>query len=418
MADSLRFPCRWAGVLLSCGLALPAQALAQATPAEQLAAAEREHGAQSAAVIAPLVALASATLRQGDVAAAERMLTRADRLLDQHADHDRSLRLAVLLLMSECRAASGQLADSNKLLYQALDLSRTTSTIGPLEQASVLDRLAANDGRRGQITRANNYTSDALELRRKHHGEGSLAYANALLNAADWYRFSSQFKRERDLEHESLAILERRLGADDPFLAVPLIRIATSYTAQHARAAEAEQALQRALGLKFTGSRDDVITRAEAVASLGDLRVVFGRPEDATNLYVAAWQAIAASPVLGAPAANAYFREPRQLYMPDLETIAHEGSVDLRYTVTHLGTTDAALLTGDDLAFTDSESLGGKSSVLNAAWRSIRQARYRPRVVDGVAVPTPDRTLSLEYCVDSIRAASKCSGRGASAVLQ
>lgn len=428
MASTLHGPSRYRGILLAWLLIVSGHAQAdasaqskpqqaRATAAEQLAAAEREHGPDAPEVLLPLVALAAATVQAGDVPAAEALLARADGLLDRHPNHDRSLRLAVLVLDSECLARQGKVAESNQVLYDALDLARKTSTIGPLEQANVLDRLAANEGRRGLVTRANNYTSDALELRGKHHGKDSIGYANALLNAADWYRFSAQFKRERDLDHEALAILERKLGPEDPFLAVPLIRIATSYTAQHLRAAEAENALQRALGLKFSDGRDDVLTRAEALASLGDLRVVFGKPEDATAYYVSAWQAIAASPKLGASAANAYFGKVRQIYVEDLETIAYEGTVKLQFAITALGTTDEVKIIGDDLTFTDSQSLSGKSRVLQSAWRSVQQSRYRPRLVDGAAVATAGQTTSLEYCVDALRAQSRCSGKGLASVV-
>ena len=405
------------GLLLIYGLAAQAGEPVQPAPsraeiASNLATVEEQHGPDAAEVVGPLIALANATVAAGDTAEADHLLSRANHLLDLHPEHDRSLRLAVLVLQSENLLRQGQLKASNDILYKALSLARSTTTIDPVEQADVLDRLAANEGRGGQISRAGTFSNDALKLRGEQYGKNSLEYASALLRTADWYRFSANFDRERDLENEALGIFEKQLGSRDPRLALPLVRIGTSLTAQRVHWEQAEQALQRAAGLNFRATRDDALTRAEALASLADLRVVFDKPEYTAAFYSAAWQTIANHPQLGAPTANAYFGKVRRLYVATPRAIATIGGINLQFTVTPVGAVDAVRLVaaeGPHAAAQDQLDTDVKAEVGAAAWQALKRSRYRPRVIDGVPVATPDLHFAIEFCIDQ---AQSCKGQG------
>lgn len=391
----------------------PAAQQARAAAAERLKQIEEQFGSDASEAILPVIELASATVATGDIEAFTPLLARANALLNRYPEHDPSLRLAVLVLESDSLARQGRLRDSNDLLYKAQDLARSTTTIGLEEQANVLDRLAANEGRRGLVMRASAFNRDALKLREKLYGKDSLAFGSALLNAANWYRYSGDYSRERDLEEAALVIYKKHLGQRDAQLAIPLIRMATSYTAQHAKWQEAERLLQEAIGLEYTASRDDALTRAEALASLADLRVVFGKPEDSTTLYVDAWRAIANHPQLGAPFANAYFGKVRRLFTASPDVIANIGVISLKLTVTPVGTVADVRLVKNEVSRLDARGLYDPSSEAgSAAWQAMRRSRYRPRVVDGVPVATPDTPFSTEFCMDANESSPTCEGKG------
>lgn len=381
--------------------------------ASRLAIVEELHGPDAAEVIDPLIALANATVQAGATAEADQLLGRANRLLDLHPEHDRSLRLVVLVLQSENLVRQGNLQASNDVLYKALSLARSTTTISPVEQADVLDRLATNEGRRGQIARAGSFLNDALKLRKKQNGKNSLEYASALLRTADWYRFSATFDGERDLENEALGILESQLGPKDSRLAAPLIRIGTSFIAQRVHWEKAEQALQRAAGLDYGATRDDALTKAEALASLADLRVVFGNPEYSTAFYAAAWQTIASHKELGAATANAYFGRVRRLFVATPELITSTGTLSLMFTVTAVGTVDALRLVTNNVPRaamqTVEDSKGEKGQIRAAAWHAIQRSLYRPRVIDGAPVATPNLNVAMEFCLNP---GESCTGKG------
>lgn len=385
--------------------------------ADRLRQVEATAGRDSAEVIAPALELAAALLAEGDAGGAAGLLERAGALLDRYPEQDRALRLRQLVLQGDLFVRQGRLADSNEALYAALELARSTPSISPLEQANVLERLAANEGRRGRITRASAYVGDALELRGKHFGEDSPEYAAALLRSADWYRFTGSIRQEIAAEKQALAILEARFGPRDPRLAIPLIRLATARMAQRAQRNDAVDAIQRAGGLEFGPGPENAFIRAEILATRADLHVVFGKPADGTPLYAQAWQAIAGHEQLGGPAANRYFARVRQLYVSAPDIIANLGTIDLGYTVTAVGTVDDVRILRNAVAATDGASEAVRSEAGAAMWAAMRRSRYRPRIVDGTPVVTTDLSFSSEFCLDPTQFLPICSGRAdASAV--
>ncbi len=313
---------------------------------------------------------------------------------------------------------AGRLAESNEVLYDALDLARKSAAIGPLEEANVLERLAANEGRRGRVDRGTGFTNDALKLRQRHFGKDSPEFAAALLRTADWYRLTGDYGRELDAERSALKVLEASFGERDARLAIPLIRLATTRIAQRTRTDEAERSMQRALGLEYGPGPDHAYLRAEALATTADLRVVFGTPADSATGYAAAWQTLAGHPQLGPAAANRYFGRVRQLYLSTPENVANLGTVDLGYTVTASGTVDEVRIRDNAIAATDGRSEAIRSEVGASMWTALRRSRYRPRVVDGEPVATADLSFAAEFCLDQTEIVPMCKGRGNASVVR
>lgn len=383
---------------------------ARAVAADRLHAAEARSGPESPEVIVPVIDLAAALLAAGDVDGSAASLGRASGLLDRYPEQDRALRLRVMLLQSDGLVRLGRLGDSNAILYKALDLANNATTIGPLERANVLERLAANEGRRGRLVRASAYVGDALELRKEHFGADSPEYAAALLRAAEWYRYSLDFRREVAAEKQAVAILERKFGARDQRLAIPLIRIATARIAQRSQRDDAISALDRAMALDFSPDPDAAFMKAEVLATQADLQLVFGRPEDATPIYVRSWKTIASHDQLGTEPANQYFSRVRQLYVSVPDVIANIGMIDLRYTVTPMGTVDDVHILNNSVPASDAASLGAKSEAGAAMWAAMRRSRYRPRIVNAEPVATPDLSFSSEFCMDPTEFVPICKG--------
>lgn len=405
MTRSASFTARATAALALCAFALVAAAgpaaLAETGPAAgRLAQAEARFGSDAAEVREPLIELAAATLSAGDADGADALLRRASALLERHPDPGGTLRLRVLILQSDRLVRLGRLADSSEVLQQALELARGSAALGPLSQANVLDRLAANEGRRGRLARGNIYTSDALKLREKHHGRNSPEFAAALLRSADWYRYTGAFGREIEQERKALDVLEKNFGPRDPRLALVLIRLATARIAQRRNGDDAGRVIERAMGLEFGPGVGDAYIRGEVLATGADLEVVFGEPEESGPLYSGAWQAIADHEQLGATAANAYFGRVRRLYLSTPDDIASIGTVDLGYTVTPAGTVDGVRILENAVPATDGASSAVRSEVGAAMWRAMGRSRYRPRVIDGAPVATPGLSFAAEFCLD------------------
>ncbi len=324
--------------------------------------------------------------------------------------------LQELVNQSDELVRAGRLADSNRVLTQALDLARQMPG-GALEEASVLERLATNEGRRGRVPRANSMVADALRLREKHFGKDSPEFAAALLRSADWYRLTGDFGRELAAERQAVGILQARFGARDPRLAIPLIRLATARIAQRTRSDEAEAAMQRAIGLEFGPGPEDAYIKAEVLATTADLRVVFGTPADSGLLYRAAWQVLAGHGGLGATAANRYFGRVRQLHLAIPDDVATIGTIDLGYTVTAAGTVDDVRILDNAVPAMDGGSEAVRSTVGAASWNAMRRSRYRPRVVDGEPVATTSLRFSTEFCLDQTDIVPICKAKANASVV-
>lgn len=394
-------------------LATPAAAPGPVEAAtRQLHQLEAQYGPTSSEIIAALLRLASATISAGDPVAAEKLLQRTNELLDRYPETDRIWRLQSLVLHADSLAGQARLRESNEALYAARTLAQNTTTIGRLEQAMILDRLVANEGRRGAVGRANDYAKSALKLREKEYGSNSLEFADSLIRLANWYRLSGQFRLERETEEQALRIMESNLGPQDYRLALPLIRIATAYTAQRSKRDQAEKALQRALQLRYGSSADEALAKAESLASLADLRVVFGPADESTAFYTAAWRTIAGHGELGNGGANAYFGSVRRLFIAKPDFITDIGSIDLTFTVTAMGSLEDVRIADSDVPESTDTLSGGTAAVKAAAWQATGRSRYRPRVLDGIPVATPDSSLSLEYCIDPQGIRPNCKGKG------
>jgi hypothetical protein len=409
--------CACALLLVASTAALAATGPAGAA-ADRLARAEANFGPDSAEVLAPVIELAAVTLAAGDAEGADALLRRATALLDRHPDPDGTLRIRVLILQSDRLVRVGRLADSNQALYEARKLARSSEAIGPLTEANILDRLAANEARRGRVTMGNSYTSDALKLREKHYGKDSPEFAAALLKSADWYRYTGEPGREIEQEEKALAVLEKHFGPRDSRLAIVLIRLATARIAQHRHRNDAERAMQRAMALDFGPGSADAYIRGEVLATSADVQVVFGKPEDSSPLYTEAWQAIAKHERLGATAANQYFGKVRRLFLATPDNIANIGTVDLAYTVTPIGTVDAVRILDNAVPAIDGADMTVKSEVGADMWRAMRRSRFRPRIVDGAPVATPDLSFAAEFCLDPEEIVPICTARAEASVAR
>lgn len=381
------------------------------TVADRVVRAEAEFGPDGAEVLEPVTAQAAITLAAGDVDGAVALLNRASALIEKYPDTDDNLQLRVMILESDMLGRLGRLSDSNQVLYKALKLARGSEAIGPLSHANVLDRLAANEGRRGLVTRGSTYSNDALKLREKHYGKDSPDYAAALLKTANWYRLTGEFGREIERERKALAVLEKHFGVNDSRLAIVFIRIATARIAQRTHRDDAESVMARAMSLDFGPGSADAYLQGEVLATSADVQVVFGKPEDGSPLYIEAWKRIANHKQLGAPAANQYFGQVRRLYLAIPENIANIGSVDLDYTVTRIGTVDGVRILENVVPAVDGAGQTVKSEVGAATWNAMRRSRYRPRIIDGAPVATSDLSFAAEFCMDPEEIVPICKTR-------
>ena len=150
----------------------------------------------------------------------------------------------------------------------------------------------------------------------------------------------------------------------------------------------AANTLRRGLAIIDTNAEPDLLIRAKVSIALGDLYIRDNKREPALLKYQSAWQDLSSDPEyaderdfnFAAPVRVAGLQFPtatRKARGRSPETLA-EGYVVIRYTIDRNGRTQ-------DIAVVESEPAGIlDESLVN----TYRRSAYRPRLADGVAVPT------------------------------
>jgi hypothetical protein len=81
--------------------------------------------------------------------------------------------------------------------------------------------------------------------------------------------------------------------------------------------------------------------------------------------------------------------------------------MNLKFTVTALGAVENVRLVKSDL-----DKSRVEEEVTTAVAQALRRSLYRPRVVGGAAVTTPDLTFGIEFCMDRDEIRPTCKGKG------
>jgi hypothetical protein len=170
-------------------------------------------------------------------------------------------------------------------------------------------------------------------------------------------------------------------------------------------AGPARAALDRALQLDYQDTSGDVLERAEVFATRGDVEALFVVPAAGTAWYRAAWQRLADSRLAGPEVAASLFAQPRPIYVnvPDTPFTSRKGDLDhfaagtvaFGFTVTAEGRIEQLRLR---------QSVAPIDSLPEPVTKAFSEARYRPRLVAGQPIATPDHGYELRFSQDPRRA--------------
>jgi len=301
----------------------------------------------------------------------------------------------------------GDVLPSGRKLLRTL---AADATVTADDRAQVYALMFEGARRNRDLRGGNSLAADLQKADRRRYGEDSAERVPGLQLAARWYEWADLPERERQALTTAVSLLERAYGPRDTRLAWPLRTIAASCVRSRSDVDVARAALERALNLDYQATRVDVIERAEVFATRGDVEALFAEPAAGTSWYRAAWQRLADSKLAGPGLANETFAQPKPIYInvPDEPFTSRRGDIDhftagtvsFGFTVSALGTIEQLRLR---------QSLAPMESVPDPVTRAFREARYRPRVVAGQPVATPDHGFELRFSRDASRATRKVS---------
>ncbi|MEZ5560782.1 MAG: hypothetical protein R3E86_19830 [Pseudomonadales bacterium] len=325
-----------------------------------------------------------------------------------------------LTLLGDAYAGQGDYVTALENYERAVHLSRVNNGLNEPGQIPIVYREADAYRRLGDYRQANDREEYAYHVLTSNHDATDEALLPGIYHLASWYVRTANVFAARALYEQALAILSSAGKYDTP-AAIPALRgLAATHrmewfppyyeaTVQQTgamsgaaamqpvtlgNAPEGERALQQVVQIQKGRADPDPMAEAEAVLELADWYAIFDKWRRARPLYEYAYQIIASIPELDA---TGYFAEPRLLYFPaptnpSPPPLEQRGEQQIGFVEVHYGISDTGVVR--DMTTVASEPAGLMDFRVR---KSLREARYRPILVDGVPVETSEHVYRHEF---------------------
>ncbi len=347
---------------------------------------------------------------------------RVDEIVDSSHRFDGRL-VRPLVLLGDAHAGLGEYAKALDQYRRAIHLSRVNSGLNAPEQVEIVYREANTLKALGDYDQANDREEYAYHVLTRSHAPTDEDLLPGIYHLARWYEKTSNVFAARALYEQALEIIEAN-DKQGTLEAVPALRgVAASYRMERfppyyvqdlpqptTNLVDAsvqnessitvnnfpagEEALQKVVKIHRAQESPDPAEVAEAVLDLADWYTLFGKRDRAQKLYDHAWSLMAE---VDSVDVAGYFAEPRLLYFPapgdpspppvEERGEPMTGYVELAFDVTEDGYVRS-------LQTVASEPPGLMDFRVR---KSMRLARYRPVLVDGVPISTEQHTFRHEF---------------------
>jgi tetratricopeptide (TPR) repeat protein len=383
--------------------------------AQTLVANARLDGAEQPLPLAEALSLLGrAQLRNADIAGAEASFAEALQIVERHQGNASSHTLGPLRGLGFSLAASGRHGEAIPYLDRALLISHRTHGLFHGEQLSILRQLSTSLTSNGEPLEAERHVNYMLRVGEHVYGKKDPDIVSLKCSVGDWHAQTGNFDFARRQYREAIDIVEKKLGKRDVTLVKPLRRLAWSYVYEFAFEAngyvdprddspptmqrrprnpryletDGQRALQRALSVLEANPDAPAQLLVDTLIDSGDWFQVKHDADKALLHYRKAAQLLMASGSDTAEATQNPLAFPVRVYSPVPSVIvrsnrlaprqSQEAYVQMELTVTAEGLVVEAKIVDE------SSSARQASEILSA----IRDARFRPRFVDGEPVET------------------------------
>lgn len=266
---------------------------------------------------------------------------------------------------------------------------RQLELISPMAQA-----LMAQD----QWNEAQDMLESKWRIMENHYGKDSLNVLPAYYEMATWFHDVQQYKQSRVTFRKAIALIEQQAGENDLRLIRPKRGIANTYLEESfERLTPGVRQHEEILEIVNSNPEATIEQRIEAHLELGDWYVVVNEEKDAWQQYRQAWE-LAQSDEENASRWTEYLAKPRLIYHGrDLSVdflgyyvVGKEVFYDFEFTIGSTGRPEDIEILGTNL----------HANTRTAALQSFRAARFRPSIIDGVALSTENYRVRRIYPTD------------------
>jgi TonB family protein len=372
------------------------------------------HGQDSIELASPLTNLATAQLRNGDLPGAEANYQAAIALLEKREGFLSARLVNPLVGLGEAYIRSEQYPLATQAYERALRVNHVNEGFYNLDQLRIRDGLTEGYLGLQDLEKANFHQEAQVYVQQRKLGRGNPELVGPLTKLGRWYDRSSQTEAARLVYQNAARLMEKAAGENSPGMVEPLLAIAETYRQQALLPPDPESnqspdtllplssmMLRKALGIVEQQSPPDPEQRARILVKLGDLYMMWGKQNTASDRYREAWQALSADPALEArrdeifdrparimgPVPPTIIPVPSRNAPPPAATDLEPGFVVVRFDVDPLGRVRDARVVESDPANLLEER------VQQTAQRTL----FRPRYVDGAPVATTGVVFRHEF---------------------
>lgn len=316
--------------------------------------------------------------------------------------------------LAATQAATGRPDLARQTYQRAVHVSHVNDGPHNPDQIDTLVSMAELNISTGDLDEAGDIQQSIYSIQSRNIDPDSLEILEALETRANWEHRLQNYHRERITWRRYIDVIEKHYGKDSLELIPPLISLGKSYLfvspsefdyQPDVSSSSGESFLRRANKIADENPDADWQAVERTLLSLGDFYILSGRPNRASDIYEEAWDLLSEgndSERLSHRRANlesvtvlqdAYppkyydsMREENGQPPPDsFET----GTISFGYTVSPTGrVTQLSHIETQPAGIKNFESVVG---------RSLRRMIYRPRIVDGQLVHTPDVVYVHEF---------------------
>lgn len=336
--------------------------------------------------------LALAEMQMEMYDAAEVTLNREISHLEEHLGVYDARLARPLSLLGEVYKATGRLDDAVEAYRRAQHVVHRADGVYTLEQLDYLDQISRVFVEKRLYAEADRHHRLAFFVSEQNYGSESPELVPALMKLGRWYNRVGKVRESRRLFERAQQIIEDQLGPEHPALIEPLLALGTTTRKKGQYRKQREQALTRMVTLVENDPDLDSTDRAGAWARMGDFYIMVDDREKAADAYRRSWEALRESEGPDA-AKTALLAEPmildfqRRIYLMDRTPRSGFGGLDMSLEEFALEM-EFEVDVGPDGKVRKVEvlNLDTTAATRRQIRRYIREARFRPRVVDGEPV--------------------------------
>lgn len=350
--------------------------------ARALTASRIAYGPSDLRTLTPLINLAHAKQRAGDLAGALTDYRAAVELGEKEGGPREPRLFDAWYGVGYAQQQAGQVLEAGESLQMALQLHRVNKGLYSAEQLDVLNALALSWRAQGNTEKVVETQKKRLEVAERVYGLGKPELIETYLSVARSYRAGGDIRTAVGLQSAALGIIENNYTKSDPRLIDPLLE--TVFTASLHRPDPDEQPLpgyahagtslarvRRIAEAQKTSAPEE---QARTLIKIADVNFVLGRRESAYEMYARA-EALLAAAHLPSPLAQPAFISfrPPQAVGPKGDG---PGFVLAEFSVDPQGRPR-------DIRVVESRPASLPASLASSLTGALREARLRPRIEDG-----------------------------------